>query len=80
MSTVNVLTAVLIGIVAFVVLWKFSRRKKPKSWIQTTRCPKCGWKGQTSRYAGRCPQCNTPIGDRKGAAGGVTTPGVGLKP
>jgi hypothetical protein len=27
--------------------------------------PECGWIGRTSRYAGRCPKCNAPIGDQK---------------
>jgi len=58
--------AALFGTVLIVVLWKALRRKKPKAWVQATRCPKCGWTGQTSRYAGRCPRCNTPIGDQQG--------------
>ena len=65
MSAATILAAVLIGTVVLVVLWKLTRRKKAKPWIQATRCPKCGWSGQTSRYAGRCPKCNAPVGDQK---------------
>ncbi len=59
------LAAVLIGAVALALLWKLTRRKKAKPWIQAASCANCGWTGQTSRYAGRCPKCNTPIGDQK---------------
>lgn len=75
MNSAMALTAVLVGTVALVVLWKLSRRKKPKPWMQATTCPQCGWTGQTSRYAGRCPKCNNLIGDQKGkrVRGGQTS-------
>ena len=57
--------AALLVIFALVVLWKLFHRSKPKAWIQSTVCPNCGWSGQTSRYAGRCPKCNAPIGDQR---------------
>ena len=38
-------------------------RKKPDQHKQTARCPKCGWQGTVSRYAGRCPKCNAQLGD-----------------
>jgi predicted Zn-ribbon and HTH transcriptional regulator len=71
MSTPLIVAAALAGLVVLALLWKLLRREKPKSWIQVTCCPECGWKGQTSRYAGRCPQCNARIGDQKGARGGA---------
>jgi len=37
--------------------------KKPDAHKQTARCPKCGWQGTVSRYAGRCPKCNESLGD-----------------
>jgi small conductance mechanosensitive channel len=40
-----------------------------KPWVQVTDCPNCGWKGQTSRYAGRCPRCNTMIGEQRAKRG-----------
>ena len=33
--------------------------------IQLVQCSGCGWQGRVSRYAGRCPKCNTPLGDQK---------------
>ena len=63
------LAAALIGIVVLGLLWKLSRRSKTKPWMQVIICPNCGWKGQTSRYAGLCPKCNAQIGDQKGKRG-----------
>jgi hypothetical protein len=60
------LAAAISVLLILILLWRLSRRKKPKAWIQETICSSCGWRGQTSRYAGRCPRCNTPIGDQKG--------------
>lgn len=42
----------------------FKKHKEDKT-MQICRCKNCGWQGQVSRYAGRCPQCNEPIGDWK---------------
>jgi hypothetical protein len=33
--------------------------------FQIVDCSSCGWQGNVSRFAGRCPQCNVPLGDRK---------------
>lgn len=60
--------AALVGLIALAVLVRFFRREKPKPWIQESSCPDCGWRGQTSRYAGRCPRCNARIGDQRGSA------------
>lgn len=65
MSIPPLLVVALIGMVLLAVVLKFSRKEKPQAWIQAAICPGCGWKGHTSRYAGRCPECNTPIGDQK---------------
>jgi predicted Zn-ribbon and HTH transcriptional regulator len=69
MTTPVLLAAALLGLAVIGLLWKWLRRKKPKSWIQVASCPDCGWTGQTSRYAGRCPKCNARIGDQKGSKG-----------
>ncbi|MBW1742138.1 MAG: hypothetical protein JRJ47_01745 [Deltaproteobacteria bacterium] len=37
--------------------------------IQAVECTGCGWQGQVSRYAGRCPVCNTPLGEQKAEPG-----------
>jgi hypothetical protein len=54
---------------AFLVLLQFIlsafRKAENRRHVQKTSCPSCGWKGKVSIYAGRCPQCNEPLGDRK---------------
>jgi predicted Zn-ribbon and HTH transcriptional regulator len=67
----KLLVIVLVGIVVLAVIWKLTRRQKPKGWIQAAVCPGCGWTGQTSRYAGRCPKCNAPIGEQRGRGHGT---------
>ena len=39
--------------------------KKENRHIETVECTGCGWQGRVSRYAGRCPLCNTPLGEQK---------------
>ena len=31
---------------------------------QVVRCQRCNWVGEVSRFAGRCPSCNEPLGDQ----------------
>jgi len=52
------------------VLWAivkrlFKKQKKDDPHRQTIRCDSCGWQGQISRYAGKCPKCSEPLGDQK---------------
>ena len=65
MTPATIIAAALVGAVVLAVLWRLLRRKKPKAWLQTAVCQGCGWKGQTSRYAGRCPRCNSLIGEQR---------------
>lgn len=44
------------------ILRKFFGRKESSPHVQTARCNNCGWKGQVSRYAGKCPKCGQPLG------------------
>jgi hypothetical protein len=53
------------GIVVLAILIKLFGKSEPNEHVQAVECLGCGWQGQVSRYAGRCPQCNTPLGDRK---------------
>ena len=56
---------VAIGIlIAVSVLKKIFRQEKDNPYMQTASCNGCGWQGQVSRHAGRCPGCNRPLGDR----------------
>ncbi|QTA87240.1 hypothetical protein [Desulfonema magnum] len=57
----GVIIALLILISAVRKLFK---KEKVSEHIQVIRCKNCGWRGQVSRYAGRCPKCNEPLGDQ----------------
>jgi ssDNA-binding Zn-finger/Zn-ribbon topoisomerase 1 len=56
--------AIILSITAFIVK-KIIKNKKEKRHVQFVQCYNCNWKGKVSRYAGRCPQCNEPLGDQK---------------
>ena len=62
---VLVVAGVVVGLLILVALLKkiFS---KPKSdvYAQQVLCDQCGWRGKVSKYAGRCPRCNNPLGDQ----------------
>jgi len=51
---------ILIGIMR-----RIFRRRAVSRLFQPASCVDCGWSGQVSRYAGRCPQCNRPLGEQK---------------
>jgi hypothetical protein len=56
----------VVGIlIVLVILKRIFGGKKESRHIQTVECTGCGWQGRVSRYAGRCPLCNTPLGERK---------------
>lgn len=65
----TLVAGVLFAVVAAAMFVRLLRPRKQKPWIEATVCPRCGWKGQTSRHAGRCPACNTPIGEGRARAG-----------
>ena len=56
--------AIIVSIAVFIIK-KIAQKKKEKRHIQFVQCYNCNWKGKVSRYAGRCPQCNEPLGDQK---------------
>lgn len=62
-----VITAgVIIGFFYFLpVLKKILKKKKIPAYAQVVACSQCGWQGQVSMHAGRCPKCNKPLGDQK---------------
>lgn len=61
---------VLALIVVISIVRKMFRTEEDTSeHVQVVRCKSCGWQGKVSRYVGRCPKCNEPIGDRKAKPG-----------
>jgi predicted Zn-ribbon and HTH transcriptional regulator len=51
-------------ILARLVIW-IVKKKARAQLFEPVVCSGCGWRGQVSRYAGRCPQCNQPLGEQK---------------
>jgi hypothetical protein len=63
----DILTWAGIGIgilVAISILKKIFKQEKADPYMQRATCSGCGWQGQVSRHAGKCPGCNRPLGDR----------------
>jgi predicted Zn-ribbon and HTH transcriptional regulator len=56
--------AVIILSIIVVIAKKIAKSKKERRHIQFVQCYNCNWKGKVSRYAGRCPKCNEPLGDQ----------------
>jgi len=67
--TVKALLPYAIGLITLLIVWKvvkmFFTSEEVNEHAQIASCQSCGWQGQISRYAGRCPKCNEPLGDRK---------------
>ncbi len=57
------------AVVGCLILWSILKmvfgKKETGKHIQLVRCGNCSWQGKVSRYAGRCPRCNQPLGDQK---------------
>jgi predicted Zn-ribbon and HTH transcriptional regulator len=66
MRTALIVAGVAAGllILAGIVRWIFGKKEQSQLY-QYAECVSCGWHGQVSRYAGRCPQCNQPAGEQK---------------
>jgi hypothetical protein len=55
-------------IIGFFYLWRALKKglkKKNGPHTQGKICFGCGWEGQVSTHAERCPKCNKPLGDQK---------------
>ena len=56
------------GIVAVIIfitfILKLFKSEEPDIHVQIVKCKSCGWQGQVSRYAGKCPKCSESLGDR----------------
>jgi hypothetical protein len=61
-----IVAAVAIGllIVARMVVGLLRGRERDRL-FQYVECSGFGWRGRVSRYDGRCPQCNQPLGEQK---------------
>ena len=56
---------IVIGVlIVFTIVKKIFRKETVNHYMQFASCEGCGWQGQVSRHAGRCPGCNQPLGDR----------------
>ena len=63
---VLIVAGLIIGLLVLIgVLKKVFSRSKSDVYAQMARCSQCGWQGKVSKYAGRCPRCNNPLGDRR---------------
>ena len=62
----------LAGIILLVVMVKLLTGGKKKAHLQRVQCTGCGWQGEVSRYAGRCPACNNPLGEQRAKRQGVS--------
>lgn len=61
-----IMAGIAVGLVILIGIIRIFVRKKPiNKFFQSVSCFNCGWRGQVSRYAGRCPQCNQPLGEQK---------------
>jgi hypothetical protein len=59
----------LAALAALVVAARLLFRRKEDRHTQVVTCPACGWRGQVSRYAGRCPGCSKPLGEQRAKGG-----------
>jgi predicted Zn-ribbon and HTH transcriptional regulator len=65
-----IVAGIAVGLFILVrVMRRLFRQQAVSRLFQPARCVNCGWSGQVSRYAGRCPQCNRPLGEQKARRG-----------
>ena len=57
--------AVAVSLIVIRILIRLFRKKAGSQHFQVVECFNCGWLGNVSRYAGRCPQCNQALGEQK---------------
>ena len=56
---------VAVFIILAMILKKVFKKEELSQHSQVVDCSGCGWHGKVSSFAGRCPKCNQPLGDRK---------------
>jgi len=57
--------AIIAAFILFSVVKNILKKEKANTHTQPVECRSCGWQGRVSRLAGRCPVCNTPLGDQR---------------
>lgn len=57
--------AAVVFLIFLGIIMRRLRKKGGSPHFQSVDCFNCGWHGKVSRYAGRCPQCNQPLGEQK---------------
>jgi hypothetical protein len=56
---------VVVFLIVIGILKRVFKKKEINKHFQFVECFSCGWKGKVSRYIGRCPKCNQPLGEQK---------------
>jgi hypothetical protein len=59
------LPVVIAAAVVLLLLLVILRPRKPSPNFEKVSCG-CGWSGEVSRYAGKCPKCNASLGEQRG--------------
>ncbi|OGW41256.1 MAG: hypothetical protein A2Y97_07090 [Nitrospirae bacterium RBG_13_39_12] len=66
------LKEILVVVLIIAGLWTIIRifmrvfkKKENDQHFQSVKCFTCGWEGKVSKYSGRCPKCNQPLGDQR---------------
>jgi len=69
LQQILIVVGIVIGVVILLkMIQKLFSSDKVDRHHQMVKCRSCGWKGQVSRHAGRCPKCNKPLGEQKARA------------
>ncbi len=69
LQQILIVVGIVVGIgILFKIVKKMFSSDKVDRHHQIVKCGSCGWKGQVSRNAGRCPKCNKPLGEQKAKA------------
>lgn len=74
MDVLAVASTAFAALVVAALLVRLLRRRRLPPHLQQATCPACGWEGTVSRYAGRCPACNAPVGERRARRGPPMAP------
>ena len=60
-----VVGVVVVFLIFIGIMMRVFKKKENSQHFQSVDCLNCGWHGKVSRYAGRCPKCNQPLGEQK---------------